>query len=379
MTRRILAMAFLCTLGWLTVWGDGGGLHKVFTRPMPCGISGGSINDRGTAFCCGGTLGALVADADGSPQYILSNNHVLARTNNGSIGDDVIQPGLIDQSPTCFQDANDAVADLSAFVPINFKAKGSTPLNQVDAAIAEVRPNKVDSSGTILDIGQVAAGGGVAPTLDMAVAKSGRTTGFTQGKVTAVNVTVDIKYDGRRCGGGSGTARFVGQIVIQDGPGGTPAPFSAAGDSGSLIAQDGVSCRGAVGLLFAGSSSTTIGNPIGQVLGQFGKTMVGAPCTPSVAGSAAPGTSAAAVPQGASRRQIANIAVASDVKDRHSQALFNIAGVVGHGVGLSDTDPEDVVIEVYVEAAADQVRRQIPAALEGIPVRIVPTGQIVAF
>lgn len=379
MTRRILAMAFLCTLGWLTVFGDSGINHKLLApRPVPCGISGGNINDRGTAFCCGGTLGALVSD--GTLQYILSNNHVLAKTNNASIGDDVIQPGLIDQSPTCFQDVNDAVADLSAFVPINFKAKGSTPLNQVDAAIAEVRPNKVDSSGTILDIGQVAAGDGVGAVPGMAVAKSGRTTGFTQGKVTAVNVTVDIKYDGRRCGGGSGTARFVGQIAIQDGPGGTPAPFSAAGDSGSLIAQDGVSCRGAVGLLFAGSSSTTIGNPIGQVLGQLGKTMVGdSSCTPSVAGSAAPSTSTAAVPQGASRRQIANIAVASDVKERHSQALFNIAGVVGHGVGLSDTDPEDVVIEVYVEAASDQVRRQIPAALEGIPVRIVPTGQIVAF
>ena len=31
----------------------------------------------------------------------------------------------------------------------------------------------------------------------------------------------------------------------------------------------------AVGLLFAGSSTTAIANPIGAVLGQFGATMVG--------------------------------------------------------------------------------------------------------
>ena len=61
----------------ILLWADGGANHKLFTtRPIPCGISGGNILNRSTAFCCGGTLGALVADS--SAQYILSNNHILA-------------------------------------------------------------------------------------------------------------------------------------------------------------------------------------------------------------------------------------------------------------------------------------------------------------
>jgi hypothetical protein len=86
--------------------------------------------------CYGGTLGALVEDGDGV-QYILSNNHVLARTNLASAGEEIIQPGLVDQSPTCAQDKNDAVADLVDFVPIVFNGKKSTTPNTVDAAIAQ--------------------------------------------------------------------------------------------------------------------------------------------------------------------------------------------------------------------------------------------------
>lgn len=369
----LAALFVLAGVGWILLWADSGANHQVFlVRPIPCGVSGGNINDRSKAFCCGGTLGSLVADD--AAQYILSNNHVLARGNKATPGDDVIQPGLIDQNPACFQDPNDGVADLTAFVRISFKT-GTT--NRVDAAIAQVRAGAVDSTGTILDIGQVAAGGGVAPALGIAVAKSGRTTGSTQGVIAAVNVTVDVKYD-TRCGGGGGIARFVGQVRIRDAAGGTPAPFSAGGDSGSLIVQDGVACRGAVGLLFAGSSTDTIANSIGDVLSSFGVGMVGAACTPS-SGSTTASSSTSSFPAGASQRQIAAIAIASDVKERHSEALFAIPGVIGHGVGLAETDPEGVVIEVYVEAATDKLRRQIPSALEGIPVRIAVTGPIVAF
>ncbi len=89
------------------------------TRPIRLGTSGGNINDSSTNFCCGGTLGALVQNSNG--QYILSNNHVLAGTNNALLGEEIIQPGLIDQYPVCLPDANDAVAHLTGFVAIKFK------------------------------------------------------------------------------------------------------------------------------------------------------------------------------------------------------------------------------------------------------------------
>ncbi len=76
-------------------------------RPIWLGTSGGNINDIGTLYCCAGTLGALVQDSSGN-LYILSNNHVLAKTNAGQFGDPIIQPGLIDRGCAFYPD--DAVA-----------------------------------------------------------------------------------------------------------------------------------------------------------------------------------------------------------------------------------------------------------------------------
>ena len=98
----------------------------------------------------------------------------------------------------------------------------------------------------------------VPPAIGLRVQKCGRTTGLTKGRIYAVNATVNVSY-------GSRVARFVNQIII------TPGSFSAGGDSGSLIVVDssGSDGRKAVGLLFAGSPSITIANPIGLVLSGF--------------------------------------------------------------------------------------------------------------
>lgn len=132
---------------------DTGANHQASQlRPIQLGSSGGNINDRSKAWCCSGTLGALVTK-DGI-QYVLSNNHVLARTNEGAVGDAIVQPGLIDEAPTCAQDTGDAVAHLSEWVPMSFR-KGTS--NTIDAAIAEVQAGQVAGDGAILDVGVVSA------------------------------------------------------------------------------------------------------------------------------------------------------------------------------------------------------------------------------
>jgi hypothetical protein len=72
------------------------------------------------------------------------------------------------------------------------------------------------------------------------------------------------------------------------------------------------------------------------------------------------------------------IEAARNVKERHENALFNIEGVVGTGVGLSGTVPDKVVIEVYVKKPAHEMKRMIPEVLEGISVEIVETGEFVS-
>jgi hypothetical protein len=330
------------------------------------GTSGSNITDGNRWFCCSGTLGALVHDSN--YQYILSNNHVLAKTNKGAIGDDIIQPGLIDQSPACYQDTNDVVADLSAFVPISFSRRTT---NLVDAAIAQVRIGKVNSSGSIQNIGPVSTST-VAPAINMEVQKNGRTSGLTTGTITSVNVTVRVTYN-RTCGIGKQTATFTNQFVIGS------AGFSAGGDSGSLIVENCSPYPRAVGLLFAGSDTTTIANPINSVLSGLSVSMVGdnSNCTVSTTGTGNTSmTEQLQLPPQANERAIEAV---RKVKERHEESILDIDGVVGVGIGLSETAPGQVVIEVYTKKPTHQMSRVIPETLENIPVKMIETGEIIAF
>src|SRR5262249_47813622 len=130
--------------------------QAVQERAIELGVSGSSqtfLRIKNAVYCYAGTLGALVQDSAGA--YILSNNHVLAKENGKLTDGDVaanatiIQPGLLDEGP-CALDSGDpthAVADLSRFVEIQFGKGRNKPENVVDAAVAAVRPGKVDPSG----------------------------------------------------------------------------------------------------------------------------------------------------------------------------------------------------------------------------------------
>lgn len=191
-----------------------------------------------------GTAGALTEDKNGH-RYILSNNHVLGNQNTARKGDIVIQPALLDGGVG----PRDAVAKLTRYMPLNFlysdKITDKSPTNTADCAIAECFGNRT-LSPKIHGIGNILPP--VSPSIGQNVKKSGRTTGLTKGKITAVNATILVSY-------GKGNALFLNQIVT--------TPMAQAGDSGSLLVDEG---NHAVGLLFAGSASETLFNPIETVL-----------------------------------------------------------------------------------------------------------------
>jgi hypothetical protein len=219
-------------------------------RPVPIGVSTGHPD------ITAGTIGCRVTD--GTDVFALSNNHVYADENAASLGDNVLQPGTHDGGT----DPADAIGTLEAFEPIDFTGAD----NIIDAAIALSSPAQLGNATPRRFFGGcygTPKSRPVNPRIGMKVKKCGRTTVKTKGTVTGINATVDVEYD-------SGTARFVGQIVI-----GQPG-FSAGGDSGSLIVKGGLfRRRRPVGLLFAGSATTTIANPIKAVLDRFGVTIDG--------------------------------------------------------------------------------------------------------
>ena len=74
-------------------------------------------------------------------------------------------------------------------------------------------------------------------------------------------------YERERRGGTAFTKTFTGQIVIAN----RASKFLNSGDSGSLMVQDVAANPKAVGLLYAGSSTSAIANPIGEVLNFLGR------------------------------------------------------------------------------------------------------------
>ena len=238
------------------------------TPPIQLGTSGGPANSLANGFCCGGTLGSLVQGQ--GTQYILSNSHVFAGDvvsgGNGSvsaIGDDISQPGLIDAN--CNANNTQIVADLSTLSTLFPPA--STP--NIDASLAEVRPGMVSANGAILEIGTHSSQT-VAAFVGQDVKKSGRTTGLSRSSVSALNGNVNVGYSDE-CAGGSFTKSFTGQVLITN----RGSKFLNSGDSGSLMVEDVTTNPRAVGLLYAGSSSIAVANPIGDVLSHFNVTMVG--------------------------------------------------------------------------------------------------------
>jgi len=240
--------------------------HRVKqTPPVQMGTSGGWRYDLANGYCCGGTLGSLVSK--GGAQYVLSNYHVLeadivsgGNSRVATAGDPVVQPGLIDVS--CNANNAQNVATLSGIK--------SLPSSNVDCAIAQVVSGMVQSNGSILEIGTISAST-VGASINQKVKKSGRTTGLTRSTVSGLNATVSVAYDNECAGGAAFTKTFTGQIVIKN----RGSKFLAGGDSGSLMVEDVTSNARSVGLLFAGSSTSAIANPIGQVLSFLGATMVG--------------------------------------------------------------------------------------------------------
>ncbi len=263
-----------------------------FRPNIPTGVSIGHY------MVTAGTLGAVVYDRNTGEPLLLSNNHVLANSNDAVIGDAILQPGPTDHgvrpddvvaklhrfeklrlfsdfgqgpsppttTPPLFPAGGCDIVELfvnvgNVLAKINGSAKrlASVPAptaqaeggpifpNQVDAALA--RPNNPQLFQP--DIATIGRPNGIKkPQLGMRIRKFGRTTGYTEGTIMLLNATVDVAY------GENMQARFTGQVIT--------TPMSQGGDSGALII-DADSLQ-AVGLLFAGSRRATIFTPMDVVL-----------------------------------------------------------------------------------------------------------------
>ena len=375
--------------------------------PVSLGSSSGSnvdydANSGQLTDCCGGTLGALLQDASGN-QYVLSNNHVFARSDQAIPGETMIQPALIDNGCTPYGvgPGTNPVATLTGYPSL------SSPNTNVDAAIARVTSGLVDPKGNILELGakqpdgtlaaappgtSSTGGKGETASLGMMVAKSGRTTGLTCASISAVNVDVVIDYftdcaETTR----SMTKTFTNQIAIAG------TSFSDAGDSGALVV-DSANAE-PVGLFFAGGTDTNgvehaIANPVSDVLGTLDSQVSGAngQTTYSFVGGADHPVSCLSYDGAKTLDESAGapaVSPALPIAERErveaalpqAQLLLNPAsGIVRTGIAASKDHPGAGALEFYVEPAAYATAvTAIPALIGGVPTGVLPASEATAL
>lgn len=348
--------------------------------PIELGTSGSNANDvcpvnSTEVECHTGTLGSLIT-RDGI-LYILSNNHVLARSDGASIGDAITQPGLGDNPApnTCKSTGTNTVANLSQF--FNLQTGTGT---KADAAMAQVVSGAVDTTGGIESLAAIAtpgtppgtglpaAGSGVAATLNESVAKSGRSTGLTCDAITGLDTTVSVDYSSA-CSTTTFTVNYTDEVMIDS------ANFSAEGDSGSLIVD--ADTAEPVALLFAGDAASTVANPVADDLAALVDSNN---VQPTFVGGAEHVVAACSLPPATATTQTQAPAVASEaidtatsVRNRRAGALLAIPGVVAVGVGGTLDAPGNAAVVVFVRK--DVSLGLIPAELDGVRTRIVEIDQ----
>lgn len=217
-------------------------------RPLHIGLSVGPSSGGS------GTLGAFVVDEEGT-EYIMSNNHVFSMMGQLKKSEPIYQPGSSDQR--LLRDS-DSIASLFDSIVL---AKNRR--NSIDCSIAALIEDMDHDLNTIptglgypMDgepIVAVESIGDVELGKDEAMCKIGRTTGFTEGRLSAValdNVTVRTPI---------GNLIFDNLLEITWPS--TKQPFSLPGDSGSLVfTKKG---RLGIGLHFAGGTKVVGKEKIG--------------------------------------------------------------------------------------------------------------------
>jgi endonuclease G len=205
---------------------------------VPIGVS------IGCRYSTAGTLGAKVVDSKNGQEMILSNWHVLVGRLNAEPNLSVWQPGWVDGGTN----ETNTIAKLTRSV-----------LGPYDAAVAQLTGDREVTSRTlegrpIEDVGE--------PRLGMQVWKSGRSSGYTEGFIDGIKMTVPLDY------GAAGVHVLQKVFRIVPLPGGRYPEISIGGDSGSVWVDE--ESGKAVGLHFAGEIGDTpehaLAHNIGPVL-----------------------------------------------------------------------------------------------------------------
>jgi hypothetical protein len=195
-----------------------------------------------------GSLGCVVSLPGKSDRYLLSAAHVLAPDARARIGDAIVEPART-------QGGTEPIANLSDFEPL----RGDGEPNEMDAAIARlVRKSDVRLTIPVIHDPRPDV---IDPVVFQSARKFGAATGHRLGIVLDLSADVPV--------GSPGVDPLLYKCVIQIA--GCELPFSAGGDSGSLVV-DALSNR-PLGILFGGQAYRSFVTPMQRILTRFHATL----------------------------------------------------------------------------------------------------------
>jgi hypothetical protein len=355
--------------------------------PVKLGSSGSNVDaiclTPAPGFCFGGTLGSLVTG--GGKTYVLSNNHVLGLSDGGANGQGVTQPGVIETN--CSTTGTITVANVSNIINLQTQPIPAFP---VDVTTAQIINGQVDPNDNILELGTLSmvngvqvpqpappvAGSGMAATVGQLLAKSGRTTGLTCATVEAIDASmIEVGYSIGCATTTSFNVTYNDEVVVGNMTNGQN--FIGDGDSGSL-AVDAATAQ-PVALMFAGSDTDAVGNPVGDVLNALKSTTGGATFTfvgggtHTVPGCSLPGLSSVTVTQQSAATPPAGTAQRGQAAAAsYSTQIMNTPGVSAYGGGGSLDAPQEPAVMIVVAPGASHAG--IPATIDGVRTRLIESN-----
>src|SRR5271170_7875815 len=360
-----------------------------YNAPVPLGTSGGSANaicGSGTAeFFFVGTLGSLLTN--GTNFFVLSNNHVLGLRDGGAVGQEVTQPAVIETN--CSLTGTINVATVATIINLQTQPIPAFPVDVTTAQIITTPSPQVDTTGSILELGTLstvngvqvpqpappAAGSGMAATVGQLLAKSGRTTGLTCSTVDSIDTSmIEVGYSIGCATTTSFNVIYSDEVVVGNMTNGQN--FIGDGDSGSLAVDAATATP--VALMFAGSDTDAVGNPVGDVLNALKSTNGGATFTfvgagtHAVPGCSLPGLSSVKVTPSAAALAASATQRAQTAATSNGTQILNTPGVSAYGQGGSLDAPQEPAVMILVAPGASH--DGIPATIDGVRTPSIVAG-----
>jgi hypothetical protein len=233
-------------------------------QKISCGSSIGLGNQRNA-----GTLTGLAKNERGELLGI-SCNHVTGGCNTASVGTPIVSPGIQDVSPDNFEISvvglHDSTGPMSQGLPQVFDISDNCDLAFFDIsdrdAVCSMQGEGVGCYDTPVTFAKAKE--------DLRVKKWGRSTGLTHGEITKVVTEPEsIDYNVISYYGPTSSQTFKGTVYfanVFEVESLSINPFSAGGDSGSLVVTDQAGSEKIIGILIGGNNVKSYVLPIQEIL-----------------------------------------------------------------------------------------------------------------